>query len=123
MKNAVKGALLSGLVLPGLGQLVLGRYRRGALILVGVLAALAMLVALAVRDALLLLEKIELEGGAIDANGIAAMAARESTATGSLPYQFLLLFVLLCWIGATVDAWRIGRQLDEGRQEPDRHRD
>jgi len=123
MKNAVKGALLSGLVLPGLGQLVLGRYRRGALILVGVLAALAMLVVLAVRDALLLLEKIELEGGAIDANGIAAMAARESTATGSLPYQFLLLFVLLCWIGATVDAWRIGRQLDEGRQEPDRRRD
>ena len=38
MKNSMKGALLSGLVFPGLGQIALKRYRRGFALMLTVMA-------------------------------------------------------------------------------------
>ena len=40
MNNALKGALLSGLVYPGLGQVVLKHYKRGAALIITITAAL-----------------------------------------------------------------------------------
>ena len=59
MKNAWKGALLSGLVFPGLGEIVLGRFKRGLLLIGIVLAGLVGIVAEATIHALAILEKIE----------------------------------------------------------------
>ena len=52
----MKGALLSGLVLPGLGQFVLRQYRRGTILVIAVLAALSGITFTAVHNALTLLE-------------------------------------------------------------------
>jgi len=40
MSNSLKAALLSGLVFPGIGQVVLKRYRRGVVLMLIVLACL-----------------------------------------------------------------------------------
>jgi len=112
MKSAMKGALLSGLVFPGLGQLVLRQYRRGALIMLAVLISLSVIVIEIVQQALDILEKIELQGDAIDITAISNAAARESAQSGSVTVNILMLFVAVCWLAGTVDAYRIGRKKD-----------
>ena len=65
MKNAIKGMLLSGLVWPGLGQVVLKSYKRGIAIMLLVLIAFITIVVSASRKAFVILEKVAAEGGAV----------------------------------------------------------
>jgi hypothetical protein len=112
MNNAIKGALLSGLVFPGLGQIVLRQYRRGVLVMLTVAISLAVIVIKAVRIAQDILQELEMQGGVIDMTAIPDAAARESLQSGSLVLNLLMVFIFICWIAATADAYRIGRKLD-----------
>ncbi len=112
MNNSLKGALLSGLIFPGLGQVVLKHYKRGAVIMLTVLFSLSVIVVKAVQHALAILEKIESAGGAISMSTISNAATQASTTSGSLTFNLLLLLVILCWIIAVVDAYRIGKKKD-----------
>ena len=112
MNNAIKGALLSGLVFPGLGQLVLRQYRRGIVIMLAVLISLSVIVISAVRIARDILEEITLQGDVIDMSGITGAATRESLQSGSMTLNLLMVFIIICWIAATLDAYRIGSRLD-----------
>ena len=116
MNNSLKGVFWSGLIFPGLGQVVLKRYKRGAVIMLTVLVSLSVVVVKAVQHALAILEKIESEGGAISMSTISNAASQASTASGSLTFNLVLLLVILCWIIGAVDAYRIGKKKDiEGR--------
>jgi hypothetical protein len=117
MKNSVKGALLSGLVFPGLGQVALRHYRRGAVIMLAVLLSLAGIVVMALQDAQAILEKIELEGGLIDIDTISDTASRVSSSSGSFSYNLLLLLIAAIWVAGTIDAYRIGRKRDVGASQ------
>ncbi len=112
MNNSLKGAFLSGLIFPGLGQVVLKHYKRGAVIMLTVLVSLSVVVVKAVQHALAILEKIESEGGAISLSTISNAAVQASTTSGSLTFNLLLLLVILCWIIGVVDAYRIGKKKD-----------
>ena len=118
MKYAMKGALLSGLVFPGLGQLVLRQYRRGAILVLAVLISLSVIVVVTVQQALDMLEMIEAQGEAIDINAISSAAVMESAQSVSPAVNMLILFVIVCWIAGTVDAYRIGKKIDlqQGRR-------
>lgn len=115
MNNAIKGALWSGLVFPGLGQVVLKRYKRGAVIIVAALAGLSVAVVIAVQEALAIVDRILAEGGPVGMDAITAAAAQASNPSGSRLFNLCLILVLLCWIFGTLDAYRIGRQMDAGR--------
>ena len=112
MKHSLRGALLSGLVLPGLGQIALKRYKRGVVLLVVVSASLLLIVIKGVQQALAILEKIELQGGALDMGTISNAAIEASTTSESLVLKLLFLWVIVCWIIGIVDAFRIGRRKD-----------
>ncbi len=112
MNNSLKGVLLSGLIFPGLGQVVLKHYKRGAVIMLTVLVSLSVVAVKAVQHALAILEKIESEGGAISMSTISNAAAKASTTSGSLTFNLVLLLVILCWIIGIVDAYRIGKKKD-----------
>ena len=112
MKSSLRGALLSGLVLPGLGQIALKRYKRGVVLLVVVSASLLLIVIKGVQQALAILEKIELQGGALDMGTISNAAIEASTTSESLVLKLLFLWVIVCWIIGIVDAFRIGRRKD-----------
>ena len=112
MNNSLKGAFLSGLIFPGLGQIVLKHYKRGAVIMLTVLVSLSVVVVKAVQHALAILEKIESEGGAISMSTISNAATQASTTSGSLIFNLVLLLVALCWIIGIVDAYRIGKKKD-----------
>jgi hypothetical protein len=112
MKNSLKGAFLSGLILPGLGQIVLKHYKRGAAIMLTVLVSLSVIVVKAVQDALAILEKIELEGGAISMSTIANAASQASTNYSSFMFNLVLAWMIFCWIIGVIDAYIIGRKKD-----------
>ena len=112
MNNALKGALLSGLVFPGAGQVFLKHYKRGIVLMVTVFIGMAAIVVIAVQQALNIFEKIISEGGIIDMNTISNSATQATIFSGSLIINALWLFIFICWIFGTIDAYRIGRKKD-----------
>ena len=116
MNNSLKGALLSGLVYPGLGQVMLKYYKRGAVLMIAITATLLAVLIKAVRQAFTILEKIESESGEIDMSTISSAATQAFTSSDSLTFKLLLWLVIFCWVIGVVDAYRIGRKKDiEGR--------
>jgi uncharacterized metal-binding protein len=112
MKNSLKGAFLSGLVFPGLGQIVLKHYKKGAFLIFVVLSSLIMFVTVAVKQALAVLEKIRAAGGTLDPETIARTANQVTTNQASLLLNILLFFMIGCWVFGVIDAYRIGRRKD-----------
>jgi len=112
MTNASRGALLSGVVFPGLGQVVLKHYIRGIAMMLTVLIGLLVMVVKGVQHALTILDAIQSQGGAIDMDAISIAATRATTTSDSLLFKLLPLWVVFCWIIAVVDAYRSGRKKD-----------
>ena len=119
MNYSLKGALLSGLVFPGLGQVVLKHYKRGIAWMLAVVAGLLVVVSEATEQALTILEKVESQGGAIDMKTISNAATQASTPSDSIVFNGALFLIIICWIGAVVDAYRIGRTKDLRQQSAD----
>ena len=116
MNNSLKGALLSGLVYPGLGQVMLKYYKRGAVLMIAITVTLLAVLIKAVQQAFTILEKIESESGEIDMSTISSAATQAFTTSDSLIFKLLLWLVIFCWVIGVVDAYSIGRKKDiEGR--------
>ena len=112
MNNSLRGALLSGLVFPGLGQVILKHYKRGVVLMIVVLACVSVVVVKAVQQALAILDQIQFDGGAISMSTISSAAHQASAASDSHLISFSLLFIVFCWIFGIVDAYRIGKRRD-----------
>jgi len=112
MKNSIKGALLSGLVFPGLGQMILRRYGRGISFILIVTCGLAVFFVIALQRAFAIINKLLAEGGMIDINTISKAATQATSSSDNLIMTFCLLLILICWIISTFDAYRIGRKID-----------
>jgi TM2 domain-containing membrane protein YozV len=118
MNNSLKGALFSGLVFPGLGQVVLKHYKRGIVLMFTVFAILMVIVIKAVQDALTVLEMIELEGGVVDMQTITDAATQAASTFDSGIYNLGFWLVVICWIFGILDAYKIGKKMDlEGNGE------
>ncbi len=120
MPNALKAALLSGLVFPGLGQLVLKHHKRGMALMLVVLACLMAIVIKGVQQSLAILEKIASEGGVIDMRTVSSAASQASTTSSSLIFNLGLLLIIICWMIGVVDAYRIGKKKDIAAASTDR---
>jgi len=104
---------LSGLLFPGLGQVVLRRYRRGMAFIFTVSIILLVMVVKAVQQAFTILEKIEAEGGVISMNTITNAVIQASTPSESLTFKILLLLLILIWVMAVIDGYRVGKKKDK----------
>jgi hypothetical protein len=126
MKKSLKGALLSGLVLPGVGQLWLKHYMRGIALIGVFLTATAVIVTKAAQQAFAILEKIESEGGAVDLVAIVHSASRPSANSGDFTFKAASLVLILSWIVGIIDAYLVGRKkdlADQSRSRAAMHRD
>jgi hypothetical protein len=112
MKKSVKAALLSGLLLPGAGQIWLKHWARGVILIAATLASLAAVVVKVGQQAFAILERIEAEGGAIDLVAIMNTAHISSVSDSSVKYASLA--VLAIWIVGIVDAYLLGDKEDRG---------
>ena len=112
MKKSLQGALLSGLVFPGLGQLWLKHYLRGIALIVAVTTSLAVLATKAAHEAFSILEKIEREGGAVDLVAIFSSVSHGSPASDDFIANSASMVLILSWIVGTIDAYFLGRKED-----------
>ena len=94
---------------PGLGQIYLKRYTRGLAILLPVLLCLGIIIGTVVASALESLKAIESGGGIADMETVSNLARIDSVHSG-INLNFILLFVLCCWLFSVVDAYRIGKK-------------
>ncbi len=112
MKYSLKGALLSGLVFPGLGQLALKRYRSGVSLILITMGGLFVIMRIIVQQAYAILDKIQVEGGTPDMEAITRAVAHSSTPSDSLIINLVMLLMVLCWLFGIVHAYRIGKRMD-----------
>jgi len=112
MSNSLKAGLLSGLVFPGLGQIILKHYKRGIVLVVVTLVLMVLFMIYAVNQALQILDRIVVEGGAIDIGTVSDIAVRTDTTSGSMMINFILMLLLGCWLFGIVDAYLIGKNTD-----------
>ena len=108
MKKSMKAALLSGLVLPGVGQVYLGCRRRGWALIVSVILLFVYLVIHITVHAYREIAAAAANGVAIDITALQkAVAASSDTATTAG-----LALLVLIWLAAIIDAYMAGERLE-----------
>lgn len=115
MKPSTKGAILSGLGFPGVGQILLGRKWEGTgFIIVTSVAILAVLYS-AVQRIPLILEKLipEMERGNLTLAMIFKETHRITAMGGTALEQISLWTILFCWALSLAHAYLVGRKLED----------
>lgn len=116
MSNAVKAMLLSGLVFPGLGQLVLKYYKRGIALTLATFVCFYVLIENAMRQALAIVDKIDLSSGVVDEKTITAVVSEAGKASDTVAIKLVVWALLILWVIGIVDAYVMGKRKDrEGR--------
>lgn len=113
MKNAVKAVLWSGLVFPGLGQLVLKCYLRGTALALVTAACIYVLLENAYQQAMAIVDKIDFNSGVVNEQAIITALNEADKASGSGATQFAVWILLIVWLIGMVDAYVMGRRKDQ----------
>ncbi len=110
MKASTKAALISALIFPGLGHLVLRPRRalRGLVFLIPAALAVSWLVRQVLELSLQL--TAELNSGTLAADPAAILARLDAAGADNPAANWLTLLALLCWIGAIADALWLGHR-------------
>lgn len=115
MSRSTNAVLLSALVLPGAGHLYLKHFRRGIALIAISLVCLWIIVDGAMQQASIVLERLESEGGAIDAGQLSTLASNSS---GSSVVTVATWVLAGCWLVGVVDAYLLGKKQGEPVQSP-----
>jgi hypothetical protein len=113
MNSSLKGAFLSGLVYPGLGQIVQKHYFRGIALIGIVTVSLVATIISASRQAQEILRNIESSGGGYDVSTILHQAAISSGQTDRT-MGISSLLIIGCWVAGIIDAYLSGKRIDSG---------
>jgi len=113
MSSGIKGLLFSAVIFPGAGQILLTRYVRGSIFFALAFVSGILCVTGLVRQAVVILQDLVAKGEVITTPKIMAIVADVSTYASSLFLKISLLIFLCCWLSSVVDAWLIGRKIDE----------
>jgi hypothetical protein len=120
ISNSLKGALLSGLVFPGLGQIFLKHHKRGIALILTVSLSMVVIIVKSVQLSLDMLEQIMHKGGVIDMKTISNTATEALRSSDSLIFKFSFLLMVLCWIVGILDAYITGRKKEIKEQSTGR---
>jgi hypothetical protein len=117
MKASIKGAFLSGLVYPGLGQLVLGSMMAGWFLVLVTTAGLAHLIFRMIRRLDVAVDQllpVFSRGGFNLAQFVESV--RHAFDDNWQIEGISSIIIVFCWLAATSHAYLLGRKLD--RQKP-----
>ena len=103
MKKSSKAALLSGLILPGIGHLFLREYFRGSALVVLSLAALSVVVTKAYQHAILIVDRVVSGDVAMEAGAIAQAVSNSTTIADAA-----VVVLVACWLVGIMDSYRLG---------------
>jgi hypothetical protein len=108
MKRSTKAALLSALVFPGVGHMVLKKYLRGSVLMLSALVALSVIVTKAIKQALAIVERINSGEIPVEAGAIAELASIPTSGADASILNIAALLIGAVWIIAVVDSYRLG---------------
>jgi len=108
MKRSSKAALLSGLIFPGIGHIVLKQYLRGSVLILFSLVALSVIVTRIYQRALIVVDRINSGDIPVDAGAIADMVSNSTSAADNLIENIALLVLAACWLIGIIDSYRLG---------------
>ena len=117
MNKSLKAALLSGLVLPGLGQFSLKRYKRGTALVLVVIGSMFVIVRKALEQAQTILEKIQTEGGTLDMVAISNAATQAVSGVDNSAYSLAFLLIVVCWVTGIVDAYFVDKGVGKKKNQ------
>jgi hypothetical protein len=113
MKKSTKATLLSGLVFPGIGHIVLKQYLRGSILILFALIASSVIVNVALKRALTVVDRINSGEIPIDSETITELISNSASGTDSLIVNVSLTVLGTCWLVGIVDSYRIGIKQDK----------
>ena len=108
MTRSIKAALLSGLIFPGIGHLVLIQYLRGSILILFTLIALSVIVTVAVRRALSIVDSINGCEILVESGTITELVSSSIRSADNLIVNISLIVVAACWVIGIIDAYRLG---------------
>jgi hypothetical protein len=106
MKPAFKAALLSGLVFPGLGQLILRQYLKAGVFAAVSIAVLYVLVSQAITKAEHIVAKLSNAAALPDLLQVSQLMNEAISPAEAQIANWLTLALLIVWLAAIVDALR-----------------
>jgi hypothetical protein len=108
MTTAIKAALLSGLIFPGVGHMVLKQYIRGSVLMLSALVALSVIIAKVIKQALAIIEKINSGEMPPEAGTITELASIPTSGAEDSILSIAAVVVGVVWIIGIVDSYRLG---------------
>ncbi len=108
MKRSSKAALLSGLIFPGIGHIVLKQYLRGSVLMLFALLALSVIVTRIYQQALTIVDRINSGDIPVDTAAIAEMVSNSTSAADSFIENIAVLVLGACWLIGIIDSYRLG---------------
>ena len=117
MKRSIKAALISGLVFPGLGQIIIGAKKRGWVIVAVTMTSFVVLVNQALQRANELVNQLMANNPTPDMEDISRLAEQSTQFSNSPLLNTLLIIIFFCWIFGTIDAYRAGNKIDKLSQQ------
>ena len=100
--------MLSGLIFPGIGHIVLKQYLRGSVLILFSLVALSVIVTRIYQQALTIVDRINSGDIPVDAGAIADMVSNSTSAADNLIENIALLVLVACWLIGIIDSYRLG---------------
>lgn len=116
MRKSTQALLLSALVFPGCGHFLLKKYPTAAILFVTAAAGTYFLIEQAITKAQGIAEKIQRGEVALDIDAITALVTSPATEEVALRLSIATYALILSWIIAIVDSYRIGRSVSNSEQ-------
>ena len=110
MKKSSKALVLSGLVFPGLGQIILKRYKTAALIMIAVAISFYNMLSIALEQANAIVNKVIVQGGVLDMQAITDAANQATGSADNATFNVYLWIIIACWLIGIVDVWIAGKK-------------
>ncbi len=108
MKRSSKAALLSGLIFPGIGHIVLKQYLRGSVLMLFALVALSVIVTRIYQRALTIVDRINSGDIPVDTGAIAEMVSNSTSGADSFIENIAVVILGACWLIGIIDSYRLG---------------
>lgn len=108
MTKSTKAALLSGLIFPGIGHIVLKQYRRGSILVLVALVAISVVVKIAFQRAQAIVDRVISGESSLEKGAISELLADSSNDTDGLVSSISMVVFIACWLFGIIDSYRVG---------------
>ena len=110
MRKSTKAVLLSALVLPGLGQITLKRYKMAVLLIASSAIMFFKMMSIAMEQAFFVVNNMSAQGVAPGLDDISTATAQATALAEQSGYSFYFWMLVVCWVVGIVDAGVNGRE-------------